>query len=112
PTHASGHVRPHGLRQPQPGLSNLAPLLDVRNLRTWFHTRAGEARAVDGVDLALEQGGTLCLVGESGCGKTVTALSIMGLVDRPGRIMPGSEVVFAGRDLAASTEDELREARG
>jgi oligopeptide/dipeptide ABC transporter ATP-binding protein len=90
----------------------MAPLLDVRNLRTWFHTRAGVARAVDGVDLALDQGGTLCLVGESGCGKSVTALSIMGLVDRPGRVMPESSIAFAGKNLVTSTEEELRQVRG
>jgi oligopeptide/dipeptide ABC transporter ATP-binding protein len=90
----------------------LAPLLEVRNLRTWFHTRVGIARAVDGIDFALDGGGTLCLVGESGCGKSVTALSIMGLVDRPGRIMPGSEIVFGGRDLATSSEGQLRQVRG
>jgi oligopeptide/dipeptide ABC transporter ATP-binding protein len=90
----------------------VGPLLDVRNLRTWFHTRAGIVRAVDGIDLALDGGGTLCLVGESGCGKSVTAHSIMGLVDRPGRIMPESRIVFGGQDLVKSTESELRQVRG
>ena len=90
----------------------MGSLLDVRNLRTWFHTRAGVIRAVDGVDFSLDQGKTLCLVGESGCGKSVTALSIMGLVDRPGRIMPESEIIFGGQDLVTSTEGELRQVRG
>jgi oligopeptide/dipeptide ABC transporter ATP-binding protein len=90
----------------------LGSLLDVRNLRTWFHTRAGVIRAVDGVDFSLDQGKTLCLVGESGCGKSVTALSIMGLVDRPGRIMPPSEIIFGGQDLVTSTEGQLRQVRG
>jgi oligopeptide/dipeptide ABC transporter ATP-binding protein len=88
------------------------PLLEVRNLRTWFHTRAGVVRAVDGVDLSLSEGRTLCLVGESGCGKTVTALSIMRLVDRPGRIMPGSQVRLSGLDLAGGGEEQMRQVRG
>jgi oligopeptide transport system ATP-binding protein len=61
----------------------MAELLRVENLRTSFHTRDGVIRAVDGVTLSLQQGRTLGLVGESGCGKSVTALSIMRLIDRP-----------------------------
>ena len=88
------------------------PLLSVEGLRTYFHTRAGVVRAVDGVDLSLEQGRTLGVVGESGCGKSVTALSIMRLIDPPGRIEPGGRVLFEGRDLATAVEDELRDVRG
>jgi oligopeptide/dipeptide ABC transporter ATP-binding protein len=88
------------------------PLLRVEGLRTYFYARAGVTRAVDGVDLTLEQGRTLCVVGESGCGKTVTALSIMQLIDSPGRIEPGSKIIFDGRDLASADEDELRAVRG
>ena len=69
-------------------------------------------RAVDGVDLVVEQGRTLGLVGESGCGKTVTSLSVMRLIDAPGRIEPGSKILFDGRDLAEADEDELRDVRG
>ncbi len=87
-------------------------LLRVENLRTYFHTRAGTLRAVDGVDLSIRQGRTLGVVGESGCGKSVTALSIMRLVDAPGRIEPGSRLIFSGQDLASATEDELRSIRG
>src|SRR5256885_16036782 len=87
-------------------------LLRVEDLRTYFSTRSGVVRAVDGVDLAVEQGRTLGVVGESGCGKTVTSLSIMRLVDPPGRIEPGSKILFEGRDLATADEDELRELRG
>ncbi len=88
------------------------PLLDVQGLRTYFYTRTGVMRAVDGVDLTLEQGRTLGVVGESGCGKTVTSLSIMRLVDPPGRIETGSRILFDGRDLATADEDELRDVRG
>ena len=87
-------------------------LLQVENLRTWFQMRAGEMRAVDGVDLTLDEGKTLCLVGESGCGKSVTALSIMRLVDKPGRVMPGSKILFEGQDLASTSEERLRSIRG
>ena len=90
----------------------MTSLLAVRNLRTYFHTRDGVARAVDGVDLDVAAGRTLGLVGESGCGKTVTALSIMRLVDPPGRIEAGSSIRFGGRDLAQSDEEELKEIRG
>jgi oligopeptide/dipeptide ABC transporter ATP-binding protein len=90
----------------------MVPLLEVRSLRTWFHTRSGVYRAVDGVDFNVEEGKTLCLVGESGSGKSVTALSIMRLVDRPGRIMPESEIRLQGRDLVSATEDDLEQIRG
>ena len=69
-------------------------------------------RAVDGVDLVVEQGRTLGLVGESGCSKMVTSLSVMRLIDAPGRIEPGSKILFDGRDQAEADEDELRDARG
>jgi oligopeptide/dipeptide ABC transporter ATP-binding protein len=88
------------------------PLLSVEGLRTSFYTRGGVMRAVDGVDLTVEQGRTLGVVGESGCGKTVTSLSIMRLIDQPGRIEPGSRILFEGRDLATADEDELRGVRG
>jgi len=84
----------------------------VEDLRTWYHTRAGVIRAVDGVTISLEQGRTLGLVGESGCGKSVTALSIMRLIDAPGRIEPGSRILFQGTDLATASEEELQELRG
>ncbi len=74
------------------------PLLEVRDLRTSFFLEGGEARAVDGVSFALDAGRVLGLVGESGCGKSVTALSLMRLVPPPGRIV-GGEVRLAGRDL-------------
>ena len=90
----------------------MAPLLAIHDLVTEFHTPEGTARAVDGVSLSLEPGQTLSLVGESGCGKTVTALSILGLIpDPPGRIS-GGRILFQGRDLLRLTPEELRSVRG
>jgi peptide/nickel transport system ATP-binding protein len=91
-----------------PGTKNL---LEVRGLRTHFASERGEVRAVDGVDLRLERGRTLGIVGESGCGKSVTALSIMGLVPQPpGRI--AGEVLFDGEDLLKLPPARLRDLRG
>jgi len=87
-------------------------LLRVEALRTGFATAGGLLRAVDGVDLELAAGGTLGVVGESGSGKSVTALSIMRLVDRPGRVEPGSKILFEGRDLAKLSESEMSAIRG
>jgi oligopeptide/dipeptide ABC transporter ATP-binding protein len=89
-----------------------ADLLHVERLHTWFYTHGGVLRAVDGVDLTIAQGATMGLVGESGSGKSVTALSIMRLVEPPGRIEAGSRIEFAGRDLAALTESEMDQVRG
>jgi oligopeptide/dipeptide ABC transporter ATP-binding protein len=86
-------------------------LLEVRNLRTHFFSRAGVVRAVDGVSFRLQRGEILGLVGESGCGKSVSSLSLMRLVDRPGRIVSG-EIVFEGRDLLALSKEEMRRLRG
>jgi oligopeptide/dipeptide ABC transporter ATP-binding protein len=87
------------------------PLLEVDDLRTFFKTREGEVHAVDGVSFALEKGKTLGIVGESGCGKSVTALSIMGLVPPPGRAVSGS-VMFDGRNLIGRKQRELEDIRG
>jgi peptide/nickel transport system ATP-binding protein len=86
-------------------------LLEVRRLRTSFFTRSGIVRAVTGVDLGVARGEVLGLVGESGCGKSVTALSILGLIGKPGRIEAG-EIIFDGRDLRTLPENELRAIRG
>ncbi len=86
-------------------------LLEVRNLSTYFATARGEVKAVDCVSFSLERGETLSLVGESGCGKSVTALSIMRLVAPPGRIA-GGEILFEGRDLLKLSEPEMRSIRG
>ena len=87
------------------------PILDVRDLRTQFFTDAGIVRAVDGVTFSVAAGETLGIVGESGSGKSVTALSLMRLLDEPSRIV-GGEVRFQGRDVLAMTADELRALRG
>jgi len=87
------------------------PILDVRDLRTQFFTDAGIVRAVDGVSFTVEAGETVGIVGESGSGKSVTALSLMRLLDEPSRIV-GGEVRFRGADVLAMSEDELRAMRG
>jgi oligopeptide transport system ATP-binding protein len=85
-------------------------LLEVQDLRTVFATKDGNVKAVDGVSFHLDAGETLGIVGESGCGKSVTAMSIMGL-QRPGRIV-GGKVLFKGNDLTKASEAEMREVRG
>jgi peptide/nickel transport system ATP-binding protein len=88
------------------------PLLSIQNLRTYFYTEAGVARAVDGVSFDVGPGETVGLVGESGCGKSVTALSILRLIASPGRIEPDSRMMFEGRDLLHLSEHEMRRVRG
>ena len=88
------------------------PLLEVKNLHTVFRTDTGLARAVDGVSFTIEREQSVALVGESGCGKSVTALSIMRLIDDPpGRIADG-EILFQGEDLLQASEARMREIRG
>ena len=86
-------------------------LLEVRNLQTHFYTRTGIAKAVEGVSFTLDEGETLGLVGESGCGKSVTSLSIMRLVDHPGKIV-GGEVLFKGEDILDMDQEALHKLRG
>ena len=91
---------------------NTHPLLSVEALSVEFRTRSGVARVLDGVSFDLERGQTLCVVGESGCGKSVTALAVMRLIAQPpGRICSG-RVMFDGRDLLALSEAEMRQVRG
>ena len=90
----------------------MTPLLQVEGLRTWFDSDRGPIRAVDGVDFELEEGQTLGLVGESGSGKSVTALSVMRLVDETGHIADSSRVLFDGRDLTRLSEREMESIRG
>lgn len=92
-------------------MTNTAPLLSLTDLTTVFDTAAGPAVAVDGVSLAVDRGRTVAIVGESGCGKTVLALSALGLVTPPGRVARG-RVVFDGKDLLALPEGERRSIRG
>jgi peptide/nickel transport system ATP-binding protein len=87
-------------------------LLDVKNLKTYFFTDEGVVRAVDGVDLYIDQGETLGVVGESGCGKSVTALSIMRLIPQPpGKIVDG-QILYNGLDLVTIPANKLRKIRG
>jgi peptide/nickel transport system ATP-binding protein len=86
-------------------------VLDVKGLRTSFKLREGTVRAVTGVDFQVRRGEILGLVGESGCGKSVTSLSIMGLLSSPG-VVEGGEVIFDGEDLLKKTESQMREIRG
>ncbi len=87
-------------------------ILEVKGLKTYFETRNGTVRAVDGVDISIDRGDTLGIVGESGCGKTVLALSIMRLIsDPPGRIVSG-QINFKGIDLLSLDENEMRKLRG
>src|SRR5262245_56356115 len=88
-----------------------ARLLDVRGLRVCLDTPRGVARAVDDVTFHIDRGEVLGLVGESGCGKTMTALSLMRLVPEPGRVV-GGEILFEGEDLLALTETRMRKLRG
>jgi oligopeptide/dipeptide ABC transporter ATP-binding protein len=91
--------------------SNNEHILDVRGLRTFFYTPSGVVKAVDGVDLQVRHGQVLGLVGESGCGKSVTSLSILRLVDAPGKIIEG-EIIFEGQDLLKLSEAEMADIRG
>ena len=87
-------------------------ILSVRDLHTRFFTRDGVVRAVDGVSFEVKRGETLCIVGESGCGKSVTALSAMRLIpESAGRIVSGS-IRFQGRELTTLSEREMRRIRG
>jgi oligopeptide/dipeptide ABC transporter ATP-binding protein len=88
------------------------PLLQLRELRTYFDTEEGTVKAVDGVNLTINRGETLGIVGESGCGKSVTAYSIMRLIpDPPGRIA-GGQILFDGQDIVSLDEPAMRELRG
>lgn len=92
-------------------MNNNQPLLRVKNLKTYFFTDDGVVKAVDGVNFEVYSGETLGIVGESGCGKSVTSLSILRLLDEKGKIVDG-EIVFEGKDLTKLSEGEMRDIRG
>ena len=106
-TSSAPAARPAG----QPLSGSPEPLLQVRDLKTYFFTRDGVVQAVDGITLTLRRGETLAVVGESGSGKSVTSLSILRLIGPPGKIVEGS-ITFDGTDLLALDEDEMRAVRG
>lgn len=91
-------------------------ILDVENLKIYFHTKKGDSRAVDGNTFKMRERETLAIVGESGCGKSVTAMSILGLVAKPGEIMPDSKIVYTGNgynvDLSKADDATIRKVRG
>lgn len=89
----------------------MSHLLEIQNLQTHFPTRAGLVKAVNDVSLHIDEGELLGLVGESGCGKSITALSVMRLIAPPGKIVDGS-IEFKGEELSTATEDRMREIRG
>ncbi|MDQ2930254.1 MAG: ABC transporter ATP-binding protein [Gemmatimonadota bacterium] len=88
------------------------PLLSVQDLRTYFRTSAGVARAVDGVSFDIAANESVGVVGESGCGKSVTSLSLLRLIQRPGSIEPGSKIALEGTDLLALDDEAMRRIRG
>jgi len=87
------------------------PLLEIKGLKTHFFTRDGTVKAVDGVTFQIGHGETLGVVGESGCGKSITSLSVMRLIERPGKIVEG-EIKLNGEDLLARSDEEMRDIRG
>ena len=95
-------------------------VIKVEDLRVYFHTKKGDSKAVDGNHFTMYENETLAIVGESGCGKSVTAMSILGLVSEPGEIMPGSQIVYMGNvdrdedglNLATATDEQIRHIRG
>ncbi|MCJ7433090.1 MAG: ABC transporter ATP-binding protein [Anaerolineales bacterium] len=92
-------------------MSGKQPLLEVKGLKTYFYTEDGVVKAVDGVDFEIYPGEVLGLVGESGCGKSVTSVSIMRLVSPPGKVIEG-EILFEGEDLLTVPEAEMMRVRG
>ncbi len=87
-------------------------ILDVKDLRIYFHTDKGISKAVDGNSFRMYENETLAIVGESGCGKSVTAMSILGLVDEPGKLEEGSQIMYGDLNLATASDDERRAIRG
>src|SRR5919108_3263424 len=111
PLHRGWHPGQNPAVPAEEARPGVADLLRVENLQTHFRTRDGVVRAVDGVTFGIRLGRTLGLVGESGCGKSVTAPSIMRLIDYPGEIA-GGRILFQDKDLAELEMDEMRKVRG
>nr|WP_191276124.1 ABC transporter ATP-binding protein [Neobacillus kokaensis] len=88
------------------------PILEVKGLKTHFSTKRGVSKAVDGIDFTLHKGETLGIVGESGCGKSMTSLSILRLIPSPPGKIAGGQILFKGKDLVTLSENEMREIRG
>lgn len=93
-------------------MANEESILKIRNLKVYFDTDDGLAKAVDGIDLEISKGSTLALVGESGCGKSVTCMSILGLNPSPPARIAGGEILYKGRDLVGLSETEMEDIRG
>lgn len=87
-------------------------LIEVKNLKTFFYTDEGTIAAVDGVNFYIKPCETVGIVGESGSGKTITSLSILGLIEKPGKIIEGSEIIFEGKNLLKLSEKQMRKIRG
>lgn len=87
-------------------------LLEVKDLRTYFHTKRGTVKAVNGVSFEIEEGKTLAVVGESGCGKSITSMSIMQLLEMPPGEIAGGQIIFQGEDLLGKSKDEMQKVRG
>lgn len=87
-------------------------MIEIEQLETHFYSEEGNVKAVDGVSLNVREGETVCIVGESGCGKSVTAMSIMGLIEEPAGKVVGGTIRFDGRDLLRESKSSLRAIRG
>jgi oligopeptide transport system ATP-binding protein len=87
-------------------------VLEIKDLRTYFYTQEGEVKAVDGFSYYVKKGESVGIVGESACGKSVSALSILRLIPYPPGIIVGGEIIFQGKDLLKATEAEMRHIRG
>ncbi len=101
-----------GKRQSIPTVSGNGPLLVVHDLKVFFHSDGKVSRAVDGLSYEVKEGETVCLVGESGCGKTVSALAILGLVPQPPGEIRGGKILFKGRDLLELDDETFQGIRG
>ena len=91
--------------------ARVAPLLEIKGLKTYFNSDEGQVQAVDGVDISINRGETLCVVGESGSGKTVTAMSVLKLIAMPPGRIAGGQILWQGRDLVPLGSSEMNKIR-